>query len=173
MHKRTVLLMLVICAVVAGVVAKRRQGHLFLNGREDWIRGQIPVLLRFRPKENTKPVVVEVRGTGSVNVEGPEGWIKLKGNEWIYFTSSSSHNLKVADVVLAVDHEGNLYTCNSHVCTNLHLYWPRLARRRKLETVEDFISSVAAPQRLRSRYSPWVKVNEWKTSPPGEPRAER
>lgn len=173
MRKRTLLLLLLACLVIAGVMATRREGRPFIRGREDWIRGQIPVLLRFRPNKNTKPVAVEMTGNGGARIEGPEGWIKLKGNEWIYFTSSSSHNLEVADVVLAVDQAGNLFTCNSHVCSDLHLYWPRLARRRKLETVADFISSVAAPQRLLSHRSPWVKVNEWKTSPPGAPRAER
>jgi hypothetical protein len=160
-------ILLLAAVLVAGVMTLRKEDRPFIRGREAWIRRQIPALLQFRPEEDTKPVPVRIYEHRGARVQGPEGWIKLKGDEWIYFTSCSSHNQKVADVVLAVDHAGNLYTSNSHVCSDLHLYWPRLTGRRNLETVEDFISSVAAPQRLRGRWSPWVEVNEWKTSPPG------
>jgi len=139
--------------------------ELLVTGREQWVRETVPLLTEFKPNEATAPLKVEQQGQNCVRIWGHKGWIKLQGSQWVYFASCSSHDLSIADLVLAVDHQGNLYACNGHVCPDLILTWPRKGPAGGLRSVQDFVASTCSVQFGGRGTSRWTRVNEWKHGP--------
>lgn len=160
--KRPLFTILIAClALLAGC-----SDELLVTGREQWARETIPLLTEFKPSDATAPLEVEQQGRHCVRIYGYKGWIKLQGSQWVYFASCSSHDLSIADLILAVDHEGELYACNGHVCPDLILTWPRKGPARSLHSVQDFVASTCSVQSGGRGTSRWTLVNEWKNGLP-------
>ena len=146
------LLVAIACASCA------RDAGLLTAGQEGWIAEKVAFLTRFRPGPEHEPLQVTINGQWA-EVHGHEGWVELDGEEWVYFVSLSCHLMAdryfTPDLVIAIDHAGNLYACNHHVCPHLFL---GLRKPGELRTVEDFVSSTVELQTGGRGASRWLKV---------------
>ena len=155
-------------ACLYGLLVMRPAQQLQVAGLESWVSQQILRLTEFDPREDTCLLEPQDRSARSVTYpQGVEGLIRLKGEQWVFFTAYSSHGS--GNLILALDSEGHLYACNGHVCPYLVLSWRDRGAPEEL-TLDDFKASwVALSPRAKGAHT-WQLVDAWRKSNPSRDR---
>lgn len=155
-------LMLITVVVGLSVLCSGCAHILVSKGQEAWLAEQVPTLVNYRPTSESAPLVAEQQGRGCVRYRaadggnGEKGFIRLHGNEWVYFVSwSSDFSPGLPDMVVAIDDKGHLYACNGHIC-------PDLILAVEPHTVDEFIAGRVSVGTGRPGTDRWVQVDEWK-----------
>jgi len=143
------------------------QHKLVINGREQWIRQELPALVSFKPTNETAALHVENVGNHVTRIHGHKGFVPLESGQWFFFTSYSSHTA-LPDLIIAIDHEGMLHASNGHVCPDLILSWPRESPSRKLETINDLVSSSVSLKPGGKGTDRWIRVDHWQQEIPNQ-----
>ena len=129
---------------------------------ELWLGRHALQLVKFKPDANTRRLKREENSRESVisfhvlHPRGPEGLIDLRGDEWVYIKAYSTHGW--GSLVLALDSEGHLHACNTHVCPYLFLVFDGPAPDEL--TLDGFLASRVDPEGKGA--DRWQLVDEWK-----------
>ena len=101
---------------------------LGLTERDMWITDTMRRLESFQPGPSTADARRRVHVvSGRVRyVVDEEGLFRFGDDSWLYDVTHSSHARDdIGNVILAVDHTGQLYRNEAHVCRNVELRPPR------------------------------------------------
>lgn len=92
------------------------------NIRKQWIREASAFLKTVKPE----PPAMEIAVFDLTHFEKNQlkcsirmhTYLRINDRDWIYFIVQSAHsNPDVGDVILAIDQDGVIYSCEAHVCS--------------------------------------------------------
>lgn len=107
--------------------------------RRDWLKTTKQKLRQFQPAAETPRAIIKPYTFDLFYWIEHEGLIEFENDEWLYIVTHSSHAKdNVGNVILAIDHAGNLYENQAHVCGKISVY---AADGKAFERVSDFIDA--------------------------------
>jgi hypothetical protein len=127
------------------------------EARKLWKDSTVVILKNFHPDKAQEPTSVEVKEFDnsrilSVRVTG-NAFIPMDRGKWVYIVSVSSHDSpETGDLSLAIDHRGNIWLNEGHVCGGIiHFETNRL---KSLSNSRQFFRYFVSD----TDSSPWIRA---------------
>lgn len=107
--------------------------------RAAWKAKTVKKLRAFQPSNQAPRADIKTRHRGLFYWINQEALIEFEQGEWLYVITHSSHiDESVGNAILAIDHAGNLYENDAHVCGRISTY---VRNGEAFKAVSEFIGA--------------------------------